>query len=107
MAACAVGFHDAPFDTTSGCCGFPQGVSNELLEGVGCEPFIGQSFGCCDEVGVLFCGFHWFNRASIARYSLQLPEGKRGKSGFNEVTSTLAVGRNPHVFQSTPRTRTE
>jgi hypothetical protein len=27
----------------------------------------------------------FFNRAPIARRSLQLPEGKRGKSGFNEM----------------------
>ena len=33
MATCAVGFHDTPFKTTSGCCGFPKGVSDELLEG--------------------------------------------------------------------------
>ena len=28
-------------------------------------------------------------------------------SGFNEVTGTVPMGRNPHVFQSTPRTRAQ
>lgn len=96
VGASPVGFNYTPFGATSGRRCVKHGVAGEGLEGVRGEPFILEGFGCGDSVRVLFGGFHWFNRASIARYSLQLPEGKRGKSGFNEVTSTLAVGRNVH-----------
>ena len=47
------------------------------------------------------------NRASIARRSLQLPEGKRGKLSFDEMTSTLSMGRNVDTFQSITRTCAE
>ena len=50
-------------------------------------------------------GFHdVLNRAPIARHSLQLPEGKRGKSGFDEMTSTLSVGRNVDRLETATRT---
>jgi hypothetical protein len=47
------------------------------------------------------------NRAPIARHSLQLPEGKRGKLSFNEVTSTRAVGWNMDRLETAARTRAE
>jgi hypothetical protein len=49
--------------------------------------------------------FHYLNRASIARHSLQLPEGKRGKLSFNEMDCTLSMGRNVDRFQSITGTR--
>tara|TARA_R110000868_G_scaffold7257_1_gene39690 strand:+ start:316 stop:558 length:243 start_codon:yes stop_codon:yes gene_type:complete len=54
----SVGFNDATFNTASGRRSFPKGIANELLKGVGCEASKFQSFGCCDEVRVLFCVFH-------------------------------------------------
>jgi len=53
--------------------------------------------------------FIWFDRASIARRITRSfhPVRSRGKSGFNEMDCTLAVGWNLDRFQSTPRTRTE
>ena len=97
MAASSVGFNYTPFGAASGRRRLPHGVTGELLKGVGGEPFDFQGFGGCDEVGIYF-GFHYLNRASIARRSLQLPEGKRGKSSFDEVRCTLSMGGDVDAF---------
>ena len=53
-------------------------------------------------------GFHdVLNRAPIARHSLQLPEGKRGKSGFQKMRRTLAVGGDVDRFETAAIARTE
>jgi len=93
MRAGTVGFNDASLEAASGRRSFPERISDELLEVGGGEACVGQSFGGCDEVGVYF-GFHYLNRASIARRTPQFPVESPGKSGFNEVTSTLSVGWN-------------
>jgi hypothetical protein len=84
MRARSIGFHDASLEATSGRRSFPERISDELFKVCGSEACVGESFGGCDQVGVGF-GFHYLNRASIARRSLQLPEGNRGKLSFNEV----------------------
>ena len=61
-----------------------------------------------DEGVLCYNSFHdVLNRAPIARHSLQLPEGKRGELGFQKMHRTLSVWGYPHVFQSTPGTRTQ
>jgi len=92
VRAGTVGFNDASLEATSGRRSFPEGFSDELLEGRGGEARVGQSFGSCDKVGVYF-GFHYLNRASIARRTSQFPVKSPGKLSFKEVNSTLAVGR--------------
>jgi len=99
VATGSVGFNDTPFGAACGRRRFPHGVTGEVLEGIGCEPFVFQGFGGCDEVRVYF-GFHYL----IGR---QLPGGPHSflwslpeNSSFDEVRGTLAVGWNVDRLES-------
>ena len=66
MGTGPVGFDYASLGAASGRCGFPHGITGELLECVGGEPFVFKGLGGCDSVGVVGCGFH-------SLYGHQLP----------------------------------
>ena len=57
MGTSPVWFNDTALCAACGRRRFPHGLAGEVLEGIGCEPFVFQGFGCCDQVGVNF-GFH-------------------------------------------------
>ena len=73
----------------------------------GVNPSLAKASAAVMRYGFCFVVFIWFDRASIARQIPPLPMEPDGKSGFDEMTSTLSVGRNPHVCQSTPSTGAE
>ena len=113
VGASPVGFHNAPFGTTGGRRCVKHGVAGEGLEafrGVG-KPFILEGFGCADSVWIALRGFHGLYGhqlpAEPTGYPMDSPDNSSDQSGHvHEVTSTLSMGWNPHVFQSTPNTGT-
>ena len=73
MRTPAVGFHNTPFGAASGSSAFKGGALKEFQNGVFAiriHTFPSENSGSFYTIGVrglLFCGFHELNRASIAR----------------------------------------
>lgn len=86
MGTGPVRFHHTPFGTASGRCRFPYRVTGESFQafrGIG-KPFVFKGFGCADSVGIVGCGFHYLNRASIARRTHRFRWIRRGIQAIKE-----------------------
>ena len=85
VGTCPVGLHDTPLRTTSGRGGIKTSVANKFEDGVfvrGVDTLVFEDFGCTDAIGIAglgLCGFHYLNRASIARRSPRFPMGTPGR----------------------------
>lgn len=86
MGTCPIGFNDASLRAACRRRGVETSVAHESEDRVlvaSVHTLVFEDFGCADAVGIAglgLCGFHYLNRATIARRRLPLPIASRGKS---------------------------
>ena len=108
MGTSPVGFNDASLRTACGRRGIKRGMTNKAENSVfvaSVHALVFEDFGCADAVriaGLGLCGFHYLNRASIARRKPRgFPRGLPRK--IQAMDSTKCFRPDPWAGMKTAR----